>query len=166
MTEHEKPFVAVSLPTPEGMVHAHHYVVPNSPFAVVLVGSATKSFDSPAQNLYARLAESLKREGVTGLQVSLCNAENMDEEVHDVRRGVHYLCGLGSKTVMLVGYDRGAAAVLRSSVHEPCVLGVVAIAPADPGEDLRSTRPLLLVYGSNDGATGAKPSQAILDRAA
>jgi dienelactone hydrolase len=148
------------------MVHAHHYVVPTSPFAVVLVGTASKSFDGPARNLYSRLAESLKRDGVTALQVSLCNAENMDEAVHDVRHGIQYLCGLGSKTVMLVGYDLGGTAVLHSSVEESCVLGVVAIAPADPGEKVRSTRPLLIVYGDNDAVTGARQSKGIFERAA
>jgi hypothetical protein len=148
------------------MVHAHHYVVPESHFAVVLVGTATQSFDSPAQNLYLRLAESLKRDGVTALHVALCNAENLHEAIHDVRHGIQYLCGLGSKTVMLVGYDRGAAAVLHASMQESCVLGVVAIAAADPGGNLQSSRPLLVIYGGNDAVTGASPSQQIYERAA
>ena len=165
MPEHDKPFVAVSLPTPEGMVHAHHYVVVNSAFAVVLVGTATKSFASPALNLYSRLAESFKKDGVTALQVQLCNAEKLEEAIHDVRHGIQYLCGLGSKTVMLVGYDRGALAVLHAAAEEPCVLGVVAIAPGAPTDALNINRPLLVVHGENDHITGAAAAQKVLDRA-
>lgn len=131
-TANDKPFVSVSLPTEKGMVHARHYVVVECRYAVVLVGDGNATFESPADNLYGRLAESLKQDGITALQVALCRPEDEPLSSHDVRTGIHYLCSLGSKTVILVGFGRGATAVLGAVSHESCVSGVALLsAPGD-----------------------------------
>ncbi len=128
-TGHEKPFVSVSLPTDKGMVHARHYVSVQSKYAVLMVGSSTKRFDSPARKLYTRLATALKQDGVTALQVALCQPDDLAHSIHDVRTGIHYLCSLGSKTVILVGFDQGADAVVGAVAHESCVSGVALLSP-------------------------------------
>jgi predicted esterase len=165
-TDHENPFVSVSLPTKEGMVHARHYVVPQSRSAVVLVGNSTQGFDSPAGNLYPRLAEALKRVGITTVQVALCNAESLDENVHDVRRVIHYLCGLGSKTLLIAGYGRGAAAVLHSVKEEPCVRGVIAIATSGPGDLKPPSCSLLVIHGTKSPGDRVRASVELYNEAA
>ncbi len=159
-TGHDKPFVSISLPTEKGMVHARHYVSVESKYAVVLVGNASRRFDSPARKLYQRLAEHLKNDGVTALQIALCQPEDLDHSVHDVRTGIKYLCGLGSKTVILIGFDRGAAAVLSSVSHESCVSGVALLSfPADGEIPDISPTSLLVIRAESDGTPRYRAKQ-------
>ena len=132
------------------MVHARHYVVVESGYAVLLVGNSIGRYDSPAGKLYDRIADKLKQEGVSTLRVALGNPESLEASEHEVRTGIQYLCSLGSKTVILVGYDRGAAAVGASASREACVAGLALLSaptgdvPALPG------RSVLIVRGEQD----------------
>ena len=159
-TGHEKPFVSISLPTDQGMVHARHYVAVESKYAVLMVGTTSRRFDSPARKLYQTLAEALKQDGVTALQVALCRPEDLAHSIHDVRTGIKYLCNLGSKTVILIGFDRGAAAILAAVAHESCVSGVALLSlPADQEIPDIGPTSLLVIRAESDGAPKNKVDQ-------
>lgn len=132
------------------MVHARHYVVVQSAYAVLLVGNASGRYDSPAGKLYDRIADTLKQQGVTTLRVALANPESLESSEHEVRTGIQYLCSLGSKTVILVGYDRGGAAVLASASRESCVAGMALISPPAAEVPELPGRSVLIIKSEQD----------------
>ncbi len=123
------------------------------PGAAIMVGGVGGDFDSPATDLYPRLAHALKPAGVSSLRVRYRDAVDLDESMMDVMLGVEFLRSRGMKHLALVGHSFGGAVVIQTALRVPEVRTVVTLATQGFGtegvEDL-APRSILLIHGYDD----------------
>lgn len=147
-------FHLLRLTTRQGITLAHFYPAEGTRTACVWVGGIGGDWDSPAQNLYPRLARALTREGIASLRVRYRIPTHLEAAVHDVLAGIAWLEGRDIDHLALIGHSFGGAVVIQAAAREPTVRTVVALATqshgADPAEDLGPRCSILLVHGEED----------------
>lgn len=161
------PWEAVAVDTPRGPVRVRRWVPAGATSAVVMVGGVGGGFDTPARDLYPRLAEDLAASGIGTLRVRFRDPRALLEAVHDLRAGIAALAGTGVDQVALVGHSFGGAVVLRAALEEPVVAAVVTLATQSHGTEgvERLDRPLLLVHGDADPVLPSRASVDVARRA-
>ncbi len=110
-------------------------------------------FDTPAQNLYPRLASTLQQEGIAGLRVRFRDPVNLSDSTYDVGCGIEFLRDHHHGRVVLIGHSFGGAVVIRSALASPDVAGVVTLSTQSYGADevaCLAPCPLLLIHGEED----------------
>ena len=119
-----------------------------------MVGGIGGDFDSPAKNLYPKLAAKLASEGINALRVQFRYPTDLNESVHDVFAGVKFLQNEGVEALGLMGHSFGGAVVIRAGTKLEAVKTVVALATqglgADVVADLSPHASILLIHGTND----------------
>jgi pimeloyl-ACP methyl ester carboxylesterase len=144
----------IILNTNRGEIIARFYHIPNIKRAVIFVGGVGGGFDTPARNLYGRLAEKLVAEGISTLWIQYRNSQDLVEATVDVMAGIMFLEQNGIEQIGLVGHSFGSAAVIQAAVNDDNVKTVVCLATqgfgADQVADLASETSLLLIHGKND----------------
>lgn len=101
---------------------------------MIWVGGIVGGFDSPARNLYAELASTLRRQGIASLRLRLRRPRWIPSSVVDVRQGIRFLRKNGIKEIALVGHSIGSAIVLQAaSAERRCVRAVVLLSSLNVG---------------------------------
>ena len=121
--------------------------------AVVWVCGARGGFGGPGPGTYARLAESLKDQGITSLRLDYRNPNGLDDCVLDLLAGIAFLKTTGYEPVVLVGHSFGGAVVIAAGAAGSHIKGVVSLSPQTYGANMAgmlSPIPLLLVHGKAD----------------
>jgi hypothetical protein len=84
-------FTVINLTNNNKVVKCHYYSAAGSIRGVIFVGGIGGDFDSPANNLYPRLATVLHNEGISALRVQFRHPTDIDESVQDVLLGARFL---------------------------------------------------------------------------
>lgn len=143
----------VLLQTDRGDIQAILHASPASRRAVLWVCGARGGFGGPGRGTYTRLAEGLRREGITSLRLNYRHPNVLPECALDIIAGLAYLQQDGARPVVLVGHSFGGAVVIAAGAVSPHVAGVVALAPQTYGAQMAgqlAPRPLLVVHGKAD----------------
>jgi len=133
-----------------------------------MVGGVEGGYDSPAHDLYPRLACELVIEGVSVLRVRFRFPTVLDEAQHDIVAGVDHLTAAGARRVALVGHSFGGAAVIAAAVDRPAVVAVCALSTQSYGTEAAARlggRALLLVHGTKDRVLPPACSESVFTRA-
>jgi len=133
-----------------------------------MVGGVEGGYDSPAGDLYPRLAGELAAGGISLLRVRFRFPTELEEARHDVVAGVDHLTAAGARRVALVGHSFGGAAVISAAVERPAVVAVCALSTQSYGTEAAARlggRALLLVHGTEDRVLAAACSQSVFARA-
>jgi alpha-beta hydrolase superfamily lysophospholipase len=156
--------------------------------AAIFAGGALGGLDGPANAIYARLAEALRRpemealrqaqgdpqassdslRGLSSLRLHYREPGEFSECVLDVLASISFLKGVGARRVALVGHSFGAAVMVKSGELSDLVAGVAALSPQLYGTrtvERLAPRPLLLVHGTADGVLDYAASKDIYERA-
>ena len=170
---HDKAVSGLYLPlwlrTERGEIECRLYEAGDTPKVVLWVGGVGGGWDSPAREMYPRLAEDLMVEGIASLRLKYRYPQRLDEAVFDVRAGIDYLQGEGIDRIALVGHSFGAAVIIQAAAGNPEVRTVVTLAAMSYGteqvRELMPTTSLLLLHGGADTVLPASCSRVIHDRA-
>jgi alpha-beta hydrolase superfamily lysophospholipase len=141
------------LRTDRGDIQAILHQAPEGQHGVIWVGGARGGFGRPGHGAYARLAEGLRRDGISSLRLCYRHPNVLPECALDVLAGVAYLLQGRVQSVVLVGHSFGGAVVITAGALHEHVAGVVALAPQTSGARLAgklAPRPLLVVHGKAD----------------
>jgi pimeloyl-ACP methyl ester carboxylesterase len=157
---------AFVLDTPFGRVEARYGEAPGDR-AVAFVGGAGGGFDSPARDLYGRLAAALPGEGIASLRLRFRRPADLDASVADLMAAIAELERLGKARIGLVGHSFGGAVVIRAGAAAPSVRAVVALATqsygARPAAELGPRCALLLIHGIADPVLPPEASRMVFD---
>ncbi|MDF2763711.1 MAG: hypothetical protein K0S81_705, partial [Rhodospirillales bacterium] len=158
----------VSLETARGPVEVRYADAPGER-AVGFVGGVGGGFDSPARDLYGRLASALPAEGIATLRLRFREPTQLGESVADLLAGVAELERRGKSRIGLVGHSFGGAVVIRAAAAAERVRAVVTLATqsygARPAARLGPRCSLLLVHGTGDTALPPDASRMVFDLA-
>jgi dienelactone hydrolase len=144
----------VNILTERGEVKGRYYKNSGDRLAVLFVGGVGGGFDSPADDLYPKLATSLLDEGIASLRVCFRKSTDLEESVLDVMAGLQVLEGDGMRSLALVGHSFGGAVVIQAASAFPSVRTVVTLAAQSYGASAVSTLgprcSILLLHGAED----------------
>lgn len=136
---------------------------------VIWVGGVGGGWDSPAQQLYPRLAQILLRSGIASLRVRYRQPTQLDLSVMDVLVGIRFLQDQGIEAIALVGHSFGGAVVIQAAAATLAVKTVIALAPQSYGTEavpeLASRCSLLLLHGTADPVLSPACSKQIYQHA-
>lgn len=158
----------LTLETPRGPVHCRYYPAAGASAAVAMVGGVGGDFDSPARQLYPRLAEELCQRGVSALRVEFRQPTILEEAVADLLAGLRFLAEKGIRRVALIGHSFGGAVVIQVAQQTSIVDTVVTLAPQSFGTEGVSElcgSSLLVVHGEADPVLPVACSRSIYARA-
>ncbi len=139
--------------TSRGDVPAILHQAEDSQLAAIYVCGAGGGFGGPAGGVYARLGESLREKGITGMRLNYRQPNVFPECVLDLLAGVMFLQKKDYGPVALVGHSFGGAVVVAAGAASRHVCGVAALASQTYGANmasLLSPKRLLVVHGKND----------------
>lgn len=143
----------VRLRTGPGPVVVRHYGLPGATSGVIMVGGVGGDFETPAHELYPRLAGVLQQEGIATLRVQFRDPIDLDDSTHDVLAGIEFAREHGIERVGLVGHSFGGAVVIQSALRSRAVVTVVTLSTQGFGtegvEDL-APRSILFIHGYED----------------
>lgn len=147
-------YQAVTLATTRGEVRCRYYAADEAGRGVVWIGGIGGGWDTPARNLYPRLAAEMTGEDVTSLRVRFRHPGDLDDCAFDVCTSLSYLHSQGAKKLAIVGHSFGGAVAIRAAERMPAVRAVVALAPQSHGAEaaagLGPRCGLLLIHGKDD----------------
>jgi len=153
----------VTLATQRGEVKCRLYSADEPARGVVWIGGVGGGWDTPARDLYPRLANELTGEDVLSLRVRFRQPGDLDECTWDVLAGLAYLKTLGAGRLGIVGHSFGGAVAVRAAAQDPDVRAVAALAPQSHGADsaagLGPRCALLLIHGKDDEILPAECSE-------
>ncbi len=155
----------VTLSMGRGEVKCRLYAAPAAERGVVWVGGIGGGWDTPARNLYPRLATELTGEDVASLRVRFRDSRDLNEAVFDVMAGLKYLETLGIRRFGVVGHSFGGAVVIRAAAAVTEVKAVVTLASqgygAGPAASLGPRAALLSIHGKDDEVLVPESSEYI-----
>lgn len=157
----------VTLATDEGNICCRLHLCPGDR-AILWVFGAGGGLGGPAGGLYNRLAEVLRPEGVTSLELDYRRPGRLEPCVVDVLTGVEYLRSLSKVRVVLVGHSFGGAVVIEAGARRGEVVAVAALSSQSAGaERVRALppRPVLFAHGEADEVLPPRCSQDLFSRA-
>lgn len=161
-------FRPLVLDTTLGSLEARLYEAPGGTAAILWLGDAKGGFDSPAGDLYDRLAERFQAFGVISLRLQYRNPTDHAQMGLDAMVGAFLLQQQGVQRLVVVGHGMGALGAVQAGVNFPFVTAVAILAPhpiAAEGVDRLSPTPLLVLHGTEDNLIATSSSRALLDRA-
>lgn len=136
---------------------------------VIWVGGVGGGWDSPAQQLYPRLAQILLRSNIASLRVRYRQPTQLEMSVMDVLVGIRFLQDQGIESIALVGHSFGGAVVIQAAAETLAVKTVVALAPQSYGtemvDELATRCSLLLMHGTADPVLSPACSEQIYEHA-
>ncbi len=165
----EGTYVPLTFATSRGDVLYHYYAVPDARKAVIWVGGVGGGFDSPANQLYPRLARALQAEEIASLRVRYRHPTELEECVLDVLAGLGWLENEGIERLALVGHSLGGAVVIQAGTASERVRAVVTLATQSYGADavmeLGPDCGILLVHGRADQVLPPQSSEFVFQMA-
>lgn len=155
-------YVPLTMLTTRGDIQCRYYQANDAARGVIFVGDTAGDFDSPARDLFPRLADDLKAEEVSSLRIRFRNPTDGEEALLDVLAGLGFLESEGIMYTALVGHSLGGAVVLEAAMAAQDVRAVVALATMDPGAeaivDLPEDCAVLFLHGQRDAEVPAETS--------
>ena len=155
----------IAVPGARGPVACRWYATHVKGAAVVWVGGVGGGWDTPAKQLYPRLAVRLQEDDIGSLRVRFRNPTDLEEAVHDVSTGLRYLQQEGVERLGFVGHSFGGAVVIEASTTTPLARAVVTLATQSYGADrvgkLNRNCAILLIHGTRDHVLAATNSQYV-----
>lgn len=121
--------------------------------AVLWVFGAGGGLGGPAGGVYTRLADRLRPEGVTSLELDYRRPGELQNCLADALLAIEWLGSLGARRVVLVGHSFGGAVAIAAGAASDRVAAVAALSSQTAGTadvDLLAPRPLLLIHGEAD----------------
>jgi pimeloyl-ACP methyl ester carboxylesterase len=164
----EDSYRRLVLRTGRGPVEVRFYEAPGAAAAVVAVGGVAGGFDTPARNLYPRLGEALRNDGLSTLRVRFRDPSDLAEAAHDLLAGVEALAKMGIGHVGLVGHSFGGAVAVIAGAASPAAVTVVTLSTQTYGTDQvgeLAPRPLLVLHGTADTVLPHTSSISVFRRA-
>ncbi len=166
----ENGYQSIVIHTDRGPIGCRYYVADGAHVGVIFVGGGAGDFDSPARQLYPRLCEMLRQEGMTALRIRFRHSTILEEAVLDVLAGMAFLESEGVRRLALVGHSFGGAVVIQAAAASGTVVAtVITLATqsygADAVERLSPGCSILLLHGEDDDILPPICSESIHDLA-
>ena len=159
----------VLLKTDRGDIHCRYSKLPGARLGAIWVGGVGGGFDSPAKDMYGRLARELMPLGIASLRIQFRHPTLIAESVLDVMAGLRLLEGDGMRSMALIGHSFGGAVAIQAATAFPTVRTVVTLATqsyaADAVTELGPRCSILFVHGADDAILPPSCSQHIYDEA-
>ena len=155
--------------TDRGTTTCRYYEAAGARTGVVMVGGTGGGFDTPARELYPRLAQDLPNHRISALRVQYRHPKDLVESVIDTVLGTRYLETQGVSAVGLVGHSLGGAVVIQAAANVPAARVVVAISTqtggTEPVAGLAGRAAILLLHGDADPVLPHSASEDVYRRA-
>lgn len=159
----------VEIETDRGTTTCRYYEARGARSGVVMVGGTGGGFDTPARELYPRLANDLQNDRISTLRVQYRHPTDLVESAVDTILGTRYLEIQGVSAVGLVGHSLGGAVVIQAAANDPAVGVVVTISTqtngTEPVAGLAGRAAILLVHGDADPVLPHRSSEEVYRRA-
>ena len=163
-------FVELILGTNRGDVLCRYYHTPGEKKAVIFVGSNIGGFDSPGNDLYPHLCESLQLQNISSLRIQYRYPDDLVECALDVLAGITFLERFNIKDIGLIGHSFGGAVVLQAAVAASDIVRTIAtLATQIEGAEvvtLLEDASILFIHGTDDKVFPLFNSEYIHDIAA
>lgn len=146
-------YLPVTLLSNKGEVNTHYYHAPYAQKAVIFIGGISGNFDSPAQNLYGRLSQTLPLQKISVLQVQYRQPMSLIECVLDVVAGIRFLQSFNISEIAIVGHSFGGAVAIQAAANVDSVSTIVTLATQSFGADIIAQIPgtsILFIHGTDD----------------
>ncbi len=167
MTQEFLPITLIS--ESDKVTNCRYYPAKGSKKGVIFVGGIGGNFDSPAKNLYPKLATKLSSQGISALRVQFRFPTLLEESVQDVLAGAKFLHTEGVEALGLVGHSFGGAVVIQAGIALDWAKTVVTLAAQSFGagsvDKLAAHASILLIHGADDETLSPTNSQIIFDKA-
>jgi len=161
-------FRSIRLYMENGSLVCRYYEADGAASAVVWLGGVGGGFDSPARDIFDRMAAELMAKQVSSLRIRYRLATDLDWSVEDALVGLEFLGTRGIRAAVTIGHSLGGAVAIQSGAASPLTTGVVGLASQSygtSGADRISPRRLLLVHGADDKVMPLECSKLIFERA-
>lgn len=168
MATEQAPYRQVRLYIENGSIVCRYYDATRATAAVLWLGGVGGGLDSPAHDLFDRLATELKDRQISSLRLRYRQSSDLEASVEDALVGLEFLEQRGVKRAVTVGYSFGGAVAIQAGAASTLVVAVAALASQSAGTDGAnriSPRPLLLVHGGKDTVLPVECSRLIYERA-
>ena len=168
MAIEQAPYHQVRLYVENGSIVCRYYEVPNATAAIVWLGGVGGGFDSPAHDLFDRLAVEFLEKQVNSIRLRYREFNDLQTSVEDALVALEFLGQRGIHEAVIVGYSFGGAVAIQAGAAWPSVKAVVVLASQSAGTsgaNRISPRPLLIVHGAQDSILPPECSTLIYERA-
>ncbi|MCK9316892.1 dienelactone hydrolase family protein [Methanoculleus sp.] len=159
----------VEIETDRGTTTCRYYAAEAARAGLVLVGGTGGGFDTPARDLYPRLAHDLRNDRISTIRVRYRHPADLVESTVDTILGMRYLESQGIRVLGLVGHSLGGAVAIQAAASDPAVRAVVAIATQTAGTEpvagLGGRAAILLLHGDADTVVSFHSSEEVYRRA-
>jgi len=159
----------VEIETDRGTTTCRYYAAEAARAGLVLVGGTGGGFDTPARDLYPRLAHDLRNDRISTIRVRYRHPADLVESTVDTILGMRYLESQGIRVLGLVGHSLGGAVAIQAAASDPAVRAVVAIATQTAGTEpvagLAGRAAILLLHGDADTVVSFHSSEEVYRRA-
>jgi pimeloyl-ACP methyl ester carboxylesterase len=135
---------------------------------VIWLGGVSGGFDSPAHDLFDRLAGQLVERGIGSLRVRYRVPSDLETSVADALVAAEFLEQRGVDRTIFIGHAFGGAVAIQAGGASGRSAGVAALASQSfgtSGANRVSPRPLLLIHGEQDTVLPPECSRYIYDNA-
>ena len=155
------------LDTSNGILETRWYEVPQAQAAILWLGDTGGGFDSPANGLFDRLAESFKDQGVASLRVQYRKPADATQNGLDALVSAFMLQRLEVARLVVVAWGVGALGALEATRGFETVAAVALLAPygLKPGAAAGLGRPLLVLHGTADRVAPTQGARDLLAQA-
>ncbi len=168
MAIEQAPFRQVRLYVEDGSIVCRYYEAAGGTAAIIWLGGVGGGFDSPAHDLYDRMAIEFLGKQVSSIRLRYRNSHDLGTSVEDALVALEFLEQRGIREAVTVGFSFGGAVSIQTGAASPTVVGVVVLSSQSAGTngaDRISPRPLLIVHGAQDTVLPPECSTLIYERA-
>lgn len=156
---------SITLSTNRGEIRCRYYEAEGASRGALWVGGTGGGWDTPARDLYPRLAGELTGEDIASLRVRFRNPGDLDDCMFDLMAGARFLETRGVTRLGFVGHSFGGAVVIRAAALLPSTRAVVTLATqgygTGPAATLGPRCGLLLIHGRDDEILPADSSEYV-----
>lgn len=152
----------------KGSIVCRYYDAAVARAAIVWLGGVGGGFDSPARDLFDRMAVELLGKQVSSLRIRYRYSHDLSSCVEDALIGLEFLGTRGIREAVTVGHSFGGAVAIQAGAESLLATGAVGLASQSFGTSRAnrlSPRPLLLIHGENDQVMPPECAVLIYDRA-
>jgi len=164
----QAPYRQVRLYVENGSIVCRYFDAPGATAAIVWLGSAGGGFDSPAHDLFDRMATEFLSERVSSIRLRYRDSSDLETSVEDALVALEFLGQRGIQEAVSVGFSFGGAVAIQAGAASLLTKAVVALASQSAGTsgaNRISPRPLLLIHGALDRVLPPDCSKLIFERA-
>jgi pimeloyl-ACP methyl ester carboxylesterase len=150
----------------------YYYESKDATKAVIFVGGVGGGWDSPAKELYSKLASKFVYNEISSLRIRYRHPTELDECAIDVIAGIKFLEKNKFQSVGLVGHSLGGAVVIKAAAASPNIVRtVVTLSTQSYGaaEDISKLGQkgcsILLIHGTDDDVLPSTCSSYVYNKA-